>query len=281
MVEQPIAYAERYWHWRISVEDSSGEAREGFSLDQDFEALQTGLLEPWQGGTQFSVGGVLVRDKENVLEIQIVHTERNSKYIESNYKNRQLAKGFAGSSYDPRMLPFEFDNPPDLTNELLALSLDVQMLSPDVGLVARLCERLPLAHAPIRDRRKGKQPYEIRDEYDVHDLLLALIRGYIEGAVDEDPLSKVGGARAGRLDIGIASLGVLIEVKYVHSAADQKRLVEEFSEDLVLYPEWSHLEVLIFYVFNSRVLRDAEALRDLGGPQEVRGARFEVQIILV
>jgi hypothetical protein len=111
-------------------------------------------------------------------------------------------------------------------------------------------------------------------------LLAATLRAYLKHSVQEDPLPKVGGAKSSRADVSIQDLGVLIEVKYAHGPDDQKRLFEEFSQDLVLYAHWPHLKTLIYLIFNSSDLRDPEALEKLGGSQEINARRFEVKIVL-
>ncbi|GFM64996.1 hypothetical protein PSCICJ_11140 [Pseudomonas cichorii] len=123
-------------------------------------------------------------------------------------------------------------------------------------------------------------PYEVKDEYDVQDLLHALIRGYVKYSVQEDPLPKVAGAKSGRADISIEELGVLIELKYVHGPEDQKRLFEEYSQDLVLYAQWAPLKTLIYLVYNSADLRDPEAFEKLASEQEINGKRFAVKMVL-
>ena len=46
---------------------------------------------------------------------------------------------------------------------------------------------------------------------------------------------------------------------------DQRRIFEDFSQDLVLYARWPHLQTLIVVVYNSADLRDPEALEKLSG----------------
>lgn len=98
--------------------------------------------------------------------------------------------------------------------------------------------------------------------------------------MQEDPLPKVAGAKAGRADVSIEALGVLVEVKYVHSPDDQKRIFQEFSQDLVLHARWAHLRTLVYLIYNSGDLRDAEALERLAGQHEVNGRRFAVTVAL-
>lgn len=144
-----------------------------------------------------------------------------------------------------------------------------------------MCRRLPQVARVLAHRsHKHKSPYAIADEYDVQDLLHAVIRSVLKYSVQEDTLPRVAAAKSGRADLTIEELGVLIEIKYVHSPSDQKRIFEEFSQDLVLYSQWVHLKHLIYLIYNSADLRDAEAFEKLSSEQEIAGRKFEVAIVL-
>lgn len=275
-----MEYPDQYWHCRVTLKSDQGR-EEAAAFDMTFNQLNERILIPSSRRLQFTVGGLLVRELEEIIEIQVVHTKHPLQLIEKRYKNHLIAKGLAPYNYDLNNLPFEFDDPNDFTNELLLSQVQRHNPPQQLADIRRLCKRLPLALGAIRNRRKGKSPYQINDEYDVHDLLLYTLRAYYEGVIDEDPLSKVADSRSGKLDIGLPELGILIEIKYSRSAADQRRFVEEISEDLVFYPKWPHLKTLIFYVYNSRVLKNPEALAEFAGHHERGACEFEVEVITI
>ncbi|WFU74175.1 hypothetical protein [Bradyrhizobium sp. CB2312] len=90
----------------------------------------------------------------------------------------------------------------------------------------------------------------------------------------------MAGTKSSRADISVEELGTLIEIKYVHGPSDQKRIFEEYSQDLVLYAKWPHLKTLVFLIYNSGDLRDPDEFSKLGGMQEVAGRRFSVEVVL-
>lgn len=151
----------------------------------------------------------------------------------------------------------------------------------DVLLVETICKRISHTAKILATRsRKGKSPYMITDEYDVQDLLQGVLRAYLKYSVQEDPLQKVAGIRSGRADISIDELGVIIEVKYVYSTEDQKRIFDDFSKDMLLYTAWPSLRTLIYLVYNSAGLKDPEGLEKLSGMKEINGKRFDTRIVL-
>lgn len=266
----------KYWHCFVKI---AGQNDRAIVNDLTFAELERSIVVPWISGQPFSVSGTIVRSNESVAEIRIVRTEHPQQVYADQHGASMRASGITDLATNRRMIPFSKGE--DLTFELLFSGIASEPPEPDVALVERVCRRLPQAARILATRsRKGKTAYEIADEYDVQDLLHATLRAYLKYSVQEDPLPKVAGAKSGRADISIEELGVLIEAKYVHGPEDQKRLFEEYSQDLVLYAKWPHLKTLIYFIYNSADLRDPEALEKLSATQEVNGRRFEVKVVL-
>jgi hypothetical protein len=220
----------------------------------------------------------LIVSRCQVQNIKVTSTDRLLQRMADEYDARTRANGVADMATNRKMLPIWHGE--DHTHELLFAELGADMPEPEVGLVTRLCERLPAAARILATRRSGKAPFVITDEYDVQDLLQATLRAYLKYSVHEEPLGKVAGARSGRADVAIEELGTIVEVKYVHGPADQQRIVDEYSNDILLYTAWPHLKNFIYLIYNSDDLRDPEALEKLGGPQTINGISFMSYIVL-
>lgn len=267
---------ENYWHCSVKME---GAKDVSVVNDLTFLDLQRTIVEPWNAGRAFAVAGTLVRSATAVRAIKIAHTEHPKSFYADRHNERMRAQGVADMATNRSLLPLAQGT--DVTYELLFSGSKQAAPAPDTAMVELLCKRLPQAARILSVRsRKGKTPYLIADEYDVQDLLHAILRAYLRYSVQEDPLPKVAGAKSGRTDISIEELGVLIEIKYVHGPEDQKRLFEEYSQDLVLYAQWPHLKTLIYLIYNSADLRDAEAFDKLSSTQEISGKRFTVKVVL-
>jgi hypothetical protein len=246
-------YPDKYWHLLVALPGPKKEVRQGIRNDLTFTELKREVIDPWKAGRHFTVSGVVVADKKLVSEIRIVQTQRPVQiYADEHYAS--LAAAGILSISDGRLAAFS--NGADYTNQLLFATDQVSAPAPSVALLLQICERLPQAARFLASRREGKQPYKIVDEYDVQDLLHAVIRAYFKYSVDEEPLGKVGGARSARADLAIPDLNTLIEVKYVRGPSDQQRIIKEFAEDLLLYTAWAPLETFIYVVYNSADLRD-------------------------
>lgn len=267
---------DKFWHCRVTV---AGRKKPSVVNDLNYQELQRTIVRPWLAGRPFTVSGAIVKSPSEATDIRIVHTARPQESYASEHNARMRNRGIADLATDRSLLPFAEGE--DVTFQLLFEGAPEPEPTAEVALVLRLCERLPQAARILCNRqRKDKASFEITDEYDIQDLLHALLRGYLKHSVQEDPLPKVAGTKSGRADISIEDLGVLIEVKYVHGPQDQRRIFEDFSQDLLLYTEWPHLRTLVLVVYNSADLRDAEALERLAGKHEINGRQFEAQIVL-
>jgi hypothetical protein len=269
-------YPEKYWHCSVIRVGSKEHATVN---DLTFAELQRQIVEPWLGSRSFTVSGTIVRSSDQVEEIRIAHTPRPQQFYADKHNAEMKASGIMDMATNRELLPIWEGN--DYTFELLFSGKTEIVPEADVALVERICRRIANAARIVSNRqRKDKEPYVIEDEYDVQDLLHAVLRAYLKYSVQEDPLQKVAGTRSGRADISIENLSVLIEVKYAYGPDDQKRIFDDFSQDLVLYAAWQPLKTLLFVIYNSSDLRDPESLEKLSGIKEIDGKRFNTVVIL-
>ena len=266
---------EKYWHCLVQL---IGGKKYAVMNDMSFPDLQQQIIDPWHRGIVFPVSGLVVSAREQVEKIKITHTNRPLETFIAEKTARDRAAGWCDLATNRKMLPIWEGE--DHTHELLFATLDAGGPEPEVSLVLQLCKRLPAAARILGTRRKGKRSFKVVDEYDAQDLLHAILRAYLKYSVHEEPLAKVGGAHSGRADVAIEELGTVVELKYVHGPDDQKRIVDEYANDLLLYTKWPHLKHFIYLVYNAQDLRDPEALEKLGGPQTIDGIMFTSYIAL-
>ncbi|HMH42606.1 MAG TPA: hypothetical protein VK557_03925 [Pyrinomonadaceae bacterium] len=272
-----MEYPELYWHCFVRLRGAKGRDY-GVVNDLVFSDLDSQILNPWRQGVSFPIAGKIISSREVVEEIKITHTPQPKQHYADRHYARMRDQGIADWSTDSRKLPIT--NGKDFTHELLFADLSLKAPKADAPLVIQICSRIARVAQILAVRDRSKPPFIISDEYDVQDLLDAVLRGYLKYSVREEPLGKVAGARSGRADIAIEELGVIIEVKFVRSPHDQKKLVEDFAHDLLLYTKWSPLRHFIYLCYNSSDLRDSEALQQLEGPKDINGTRFETHVVL-
>ena len=102
----------------------------------------------------------------------------------------------------------------------------------------------------------------IRSEREVQDILWVILRSAFPDLEDEDTLPKFGHSTY-RADLGIPSLGLLIEVKFARSAGEFKEIEKQVLEDIVPYlrsPE-RYRQVLVFIYDDSCSVQEHETTR--------------------
>ncbi len=132
-----------------------------------------------------------------------------------------------------------------------------------------------------RDRRKGHAVFELKDEYDVQDLIYTMLKPLFTDLVEEDPSPKVGG-RGSRIDIVIPTRKVVIETKMIKETDDnENQYIDDLKKDIESYHKHPDLEYLICFVYDPyRKGKDDSNFYDLAGERMVRGKQFsEITIV--
>lgn len=141
-----------------------------------------------------------------------------------------------------------------------------------IGVVLR---RFPAAMRRWRwdDPAKVKDPirWPINSEREVQDIVWALLRAVFDDLVDEEPLRKVGHSSY-RSDFGLPRLGVLVEIKYVRTAAEFKKVEKEVYEDSVAYLKdtTTYTKIVVFiYDASSSVQEHATTINALSDIEHI------------
>ncbi len=119
----------------------------------------------------------------------------------------------------------------------------------DLLLLNTLTEKFHLVVKQLRQRYNDRDTLDIKDEYDVQDLLHSLLRIYYEDVRTEEwNPSYAGGAT--RSDFLLKSEGIVIEVKKTRSSLKSKQLGEQLIIDIVKYKTHPDCKFLYCFVYD-------------------------------
>ncbi len=116
-------------------------------------------------------------------------------------------------------------------------------------------------------RVKGFKPqqWEIDHEYHVQNLLWTLLRPVFSDLVDEQSLPKVG-HKTPRYDLGVPSLGTIVEVKFMRKAGSAacRKTTEEIAADRSLYlgPTTGYSRLIAFIWDECRQTEEYQTLKE-------------------
>jgi hypothetical protein len=156
---------------------------------------------------------------------------------------------------------------------------NMNLASPSVEDVIGILERVPAAlkrwrwdEGPVR----GKPPvqWQINDEYHVQDLLWLILAPIFPELEDEESLPSLGHKHP-RYDLGIPSLHLIIEVKFIRRATDFGKVTEEIAADHTLYLQdcSAYNKIVAFVWDDSSSIDQHEELRQaLGKMRGIAGS---------
>ena len=137
--------------------------------------------------------------------------------------------------------------------------------------ITGILRRFPAIVRELGNRHSQRPPLtEIRDEYDVQDVLRGVLSGLFDDVRDEETTPSHAGLRS-RIDLLLKREQIVIETKMTRDSLDQRKVAEELAIDKELYRSHPDCRTLVFFVYDPghRLTNPAalEAdLTDLTGP---------------
>lgn len=115
--------------------------------------------------------------------------------------------------------------------------------------VQSLCRRFHAVVRQLHARHDERPAFEVDDEYDVQDLLHALLRIQFDDIRPEEWTPSYAG-KSTRMDFLLKKERVVIEVKKTRKGLDAKRLGEELIIDMAHYRNHSDCHTLVCFVYD-------------------------------
>lgn len=118
-----------------------------------------------------------------------------------------------------------------------------------VATVCRFCSRFHTIVRQLRDRHDGRGTLGVADEYDVQDLLKALLSVYFDDIRPEEWTPSYAGGPA-RVDFLIKPYMILVEVKKTRKGLNSKILGNQLIEDIARYKQIEGCKSLICFIYD-------------------------------
>lgn len=116
-------------------------------------------------------------------------------------------------------------------------------------LVESLCRRFPLFTKCLQKRHNKRPGFQIKDEYDVQDVMHALLLLHFDDVRPEETTPSHGGTSA-RMDFLLMPEEVVVEVKMTRKTLGQRELTAQLAEDKERYRSHPHCRILICFVYD-------------------------------
>lgn len=129
-----------------------------------------------------------------------------------------------------------------------------------VGEIVALLRKFHRVAIQLTRRHSNRQSLSIGDEYDVQDLLYALLVSRYEDVRAEEPTPSYAGG-ASRMDFLLKNESIVVEAKYASERLRDKRIGEELIIDISRYQSHPSCRFLICFVYDpEHQIRNPEGL---------------------
>jgi len=135
---------------------------------------------------------------------------------------------------------------------------------------------------PLTHRRKGTQPLSFGSEYDVQDLLHALLRPWVSDIRPEEFTPSYAGSST-RMDFLLPAHKLVIETKIVRDRAHAKRVGDELIVDIDHYRRHPSCQSLWCVIYDpDQLITNADGLKtDLQGPRSSNDGTVHVRVFVL
>lgn len=122
-------------------------------------------------------------------------------------------------------------------------------IAPEFNDIIRLAERLDIVVRQIRERHDDRETLDVKDEYDLQDLLHALLKIFFDDVRPEEWTPSYAGG-ASRIDFFLAEMQTLVELKLARQSLSTKQLGEQLIVDIEKYKRHPGCRTLVCIVYD-------------------------------
>ncbi len=148
--------------------------------------------------------------------------------------------------------------------------------NPEDRIVA-LCRRFPLFVDRLQNRQRSRNPVCVDDEYDVQDLLHAILKLHFDDVRPEEVTPSYAGS-ASRVDFYLPRERIVVEAKMTRANLGQKEVANQLLIDVARYAQMPTVNTLICLVYDPE--RRCGNPRTLENDVEATAGRLKVRAVV-
>lgn len=120
---------------------------------------------------------------------------------------------------------------------------------PAIHRIQKLLSRFPIVCRQLKNRHSDRPTFVVEDEYDVQDLIHALLKIEFDDIRSEEWTPSYGGAAA-RMDFLLKNERIVIETKKTRNGLNSKEIGEQLLIDIAKYKTHPDCKTLICFVYD-------------------------------
>ncbi len=172
----------------------------------------------------------------------------------------------------------------DTTNKILGLLKLCERIAPESfdikdnkGLLNTIFDKFHDVVRQLRKRHESRKTIDVEDEFDVQDLLHAILKIHFDDIRPEEWTPSYAGSSS-RMDFLLKNEKIVIEVKKTRSGLEDKNIGKQLIEDIAKYKVHPDCKTLICFIYDpdGRISNPNGIITDLNK----NDADFQVEIII-
>ncbi|EBS1478561.1 malate dehydrogenase [Salmonella enterica subsp. enterica serovar Saintpaul] len=160
-------------------------------------------------------------------------------------------KGFYASNHDilTKQLKPAFDAAKADVAYSVPVNSNAGAYDDKLELIINILNKFPTFYRQLKKRHDGRATIEINDEYDVQDLVHALLRLHFDDIRPEEYTPSFAGASS-RQDFLLKNEKIVIEIKKTRKTLGAGKIGEELLTDMARYRSHQDCDILICFVYD-------------------------------
>lgn len=255
--------------YNLDDQKANLEIKDLAKFDRNLKAITPYIL------SSDEINGMSLGPQCKATEVQAVFARLDPTYINPTGKAPRAAKAKPPASATPSASVVH------ITPKLIRRRSSVKYSPADASnIIDHLLIHFDAVANQLQLRRLGRKKFLIRDEYDVQDLLHALLALFFDDVVNE-AWNPSYGFSPSRGDFLLFHNGTIIEVKATHTMSGnvRKKLEKDLSDDLIKYSANPACKKIYFFVYDpQRKITKPRQFEQ--GIERVKMAGIEIRAII-
>lgn len=118
-----------------------------------------------------------------------------------------------------------------------------------LNIITKICSKFHIVAEQLKHRHSNRETLKIKDEYDVQDLIFALLKLYFDDIRPEEVTPSYAGGSS-RMDFLLKNENIVIEVKKTRDKLRDKEIGNQLIEDITRYQQHPNCRLLFCFVYD-------------------------------
>jgi hypothetical protein len=258
-----------YYHVYIKTNDG----RETYKIDLTKEELIHTIADPINNERRFICDKTVILPGTitNIVVKKVDQPSKLDKKLKASWIIDNIAAAYGGND-DTIHQPKEFyllKTGVDVTNDFITfqksktpkLKQPVEEEKVDAfAYISLVLTRFPLLARKLKVRHDDRCPFIINDEYDLQDLLWALLSLRFDDIRKEDAVPSFAG-KSSRIDFVLKEERIVIETKLASEKLTDKEISKQLIDDIARYRKHPDCKLLVCFIYDpDRIILNGKGL---------------------